>query len=131
HPSLRIVLVETEVSWLPFVVDQWDFNLRNKLDLDDPALEKQTWPSEYVRRNVAATFVRDTLVGKLAPDGWLDSWMWSSDYPHPASTWPNSRKLVSEQLSSLSSPQVHKLIWDNAARLYSVPDAVAEASLAG
>ena len=25
HPGLRVVLVENEVNWLPFILDQWDF----------------------------------------------------------------------------------------------------------
>jgi predicted TIM-barrel fold metal-dependent hydrolase len=120
HPSLRAVLVESEVSWLPFIVDQWDFYARGKLEHDDPQLEGRTWPSDYVRRNVAVTFFRDPLAGKLAGSWGCDSWMWSNDFPHSNSTWPNSRKVLARQLAGLSASQVERLVWQNAARLYGV-----------
>jgi predicted TIM-barrel fold metal-dependent hydrolase len=120
HPDLRLVLVEHEVAWLPFVIDQWDYYARNKLERYDPHLPNRTWPSDYMRTNVFATFFRDPLAGYLSEYGGTDNWMWSSDYPHPNSTWPHSRTTVETLLAGLPAENVEKLAWRNAASLYNL-----------
>jgi predicted TIM-barrel fold metal-dependent hydrolase len=44
--------------------------------------------------------------------------LWAADYPHPDSTWPNSRATIERQMKSLSVEMRKKLTHDNAARLY-------------
>jgi predicted TIM-barrel fold metal-dependent hydrolase len=44
--------------------------------------------------------------------------MWASDYPHPASTWPHSRRIIDEQTEGLSADLKQKLLSDNARALY-------------
>jgi predicted TIM-barrel fold metal-dependent hydrolase len=48
-----------------------------------------------------------------------DRVMWASDYPHPASTWPNSKEVIARQLDGVVGPETRqKLLADNARRLY-------------
>ena len=47
-----------------------------------------------------------------------DRYMWTSDYPHADSTWPQSRRIIAETLGELPDPIVTKLIGGNASRLY-------------
>jgi hypothetical protein len=44
--------------------------------------------------------------------------MWSSDYPHSDSTWPNSRKIIEEQFEGVSAGDKYKMIAGNAVGLY-------------
>src|SRR4249920_2905337 len=44
--------------------------------------------------------------------------LWASDYPHPDSTWPNSRRIVDKQMGDLSPAVRRQLTRDNAAALY-------------
>ncbi len=44
--------------------------------------------------------------------------LWASDYPHPDSTWPNSRRLIDKQMGHLSPETRRQLTRDNAAALY-------------
>jgi predicted TIM-barrel fold metal-dependent hydrolase len=46
--------------------------------------------------------------------------MWASDYPHPASTFPNSRQAIAEQFEGLGAEITQKVCCDNAARLYRI-----------
>ena len=50
--------------------------------------------------------------------------MWSSDYPHPVSTWPKSLAVIDEQLGDLPQRDRDLMVWENAdARLEPVtPD---------
>ena len=47
-----------------------------------------------------------------------DKVMWASDYPHPASTWPHSRRIIDEQTQGLSPELKQKILRDNARDLY-------------
>jgi predicted TIM-barrel fold metal-dependent hydrolase len=46
--------------------------------------------------------------------------MWASDYPHSVSSWPNSRKMLTELGSALTTEQLEKIAHGNAARIYGV-----------
>jgi predicted TIM-barrel fold metal-dependent hydrolase len=48
----------------------------------------------------------------------VDNLLWATDYPHPDSTWPESRRVVTEQFTSCSDDEIQKLVWDDATRLY-------------
>jgi hypothetical protein len=47
--------------------------------------------------------------------------MWSNDFPHGNSTWPNSRQIVARDLGDLPAPVRAKLVRDNVANLYHIP----------
>jgi hypothetical protein len=75
-------------------------------------------PSEYVRRQVRATFFNDALGPLTLPYLGYDLLMWSSDYPHQNSTWPRSREVIARDLGNLSSGDREKLVSRNVAELH-------------
>jgi len=48
----------------------------------------------------------------------VDNYMWSNDFPHPNSTWPNSRKVIERDLGHLSAADLQKVVCDNVVALY-------------
>ena len=44
--------------------------------------------------------------------------MWESDYPHTASTYPESWKVIEETLDGVSAEEKRKILCDNAKRVY-------------
>jgi uncharacterized protein len=46
--------------------------------------------------------------------------MWSSDYPHPVSSWPHSRKIVDEILADATPEERRLIVSANAARIWSL-----------
>jgi hypothetical protein len=61
HPKLKIVTVENEVGWLPWIVQQWDYYYRRFRGVNPPPFTKD--PSEYVHTQVWACFLNDSVVG--------------------------------------------------------------------
>ena len=115
-PRLRIVLVENEIGWLPFALDQWDYYY-HRLSAYRP-MPISAEPSSYFRRQVFATFFRDPLAGRLL-DWWgTDNCMWSNDYPHGNTTWPKSREYISQHLGHLPEDVQQRLVRRNAENLY-------------
>jgi predicted TIM-barrel fold metal-dependent hydrolase len=46
--------------------------------------------------------------------------MWSSDYPHPVSSWPNSRKIVDEQFRDFPPADRELVVAGNARRVWNL-----------
>jgi predicted TIM-barrel fold metal-dependent hydrolase len=117
YPKAKLVLVENEISWLPFVVSQWDKYVERRGTWDIAAREL---PSAYVARNVYATFFNDPPIKWFLQDWGFDNCMWSNDFPHPNSTWPNSREVIARDLGHFSPEVRRKLVSENCARLYNL-----------
>jgi predicted TIM-barrel fold metal-dependent hydrolase len=74
--------------------------------------------SEYIRRQVYATFIADPVfVDSLHRYG-PDNIMWSSDYPHTAATFPRSQEIVAKRFGHLPEEQRRKIVRDTAAHIY-------------
>jgi predicted TIM-barrel fold metal-dependent hydrolase len=79
-------------------------------------------PSEYVKRQVYATFINEPVfVSELHRYG-PDNIMWSSDYPHLAATFPRSQQFIDKTFSGLAAEHRRKILHDTAARVYRIPD---------
>ena len=118
-PRLKLVLVENEIGWLPFVLEQWDYYFRRH-GTDRAALDLTMLPSEYFNRQVYATFFNDAVGGRLLSWWGAGNCMWSSDYPHGNSTWPDSRQIVARDMGNLPADVRARLLRENVSKLYGI-----------
>ena len=126
HPKLRIVMAESGLGWLPWVVQELDYRHERLWEAKDfwnqkggiPLTRK---PSELFKRQIYATFQNDPVALALLPFFGEGHVLWASDYPHPDSTWPNSRAVVDRQMRHLAPELRRKLTRDNAVVLYGLP----------
>lgn len=118
YPDLKVISVEAYAGWLAFVAEYvdhaWDTH-RGWLDLS-----LSLKPSDYIRRQVYATFIEDPVGIRERHTIGVDNLMWSSDYPHGESTWPRSREWVQTALADVPREDVRKIVHDNAQRLYRI-----------
>jgi predicted TIM-barrel fold metal-dependent hydrolase len=114
-PRLKIVSAENDVGWFPNWVHRLDHDY-SKMGNPRPRLPLK--PSEYVKRNVWATFQDDPL----GPATWKffgeDNYMWASDFPHADSTFPNSVKTIGENFAGTPEEVTGKIVFGNANKLY-------------
>jgi len=116
-PRLKIVLVESEVSWLPFALSQLDKYFARGTYKSPMTM----CPSDYFRRQVYATFLTDPPARLLFSEWGTDNCMWSNDFPHRNSTWPKSREVIARELGQLSPATRSKLLHKNVMQLYDIP----------
>lgn len=120
-PRLKIVLAEYDLCWLHPFLSKMDGSLRKAESQTRNSANFSALPSEYIKRQVYATFQEDRI-GVLGAQlfDMVDNYMWASDYPHGNSTWPRSREAVRAQFEGLPVEVEKRLTWDNAAKFYGV-----------
>ena len=115
-PRLKIVSAENDVGWMPYFMYRLDTVQHRLGSLGDMKLPMRA--SNYIKRQVYATFIADPVfVDSLHRYG-PDNTMWSSDYPHTAATFPRSHEIVAKKLGNLSEDDLRKIVRDTAARVY-------------
>lgn len=122
HPGLRMVLAEGGAGWLPWLVQEldhhhWKLWEAKEFWADKGGAALVTKPSDLFKRQIYATFQDDHVAMALIPFFGEEHLLWASDYPHPDSTWPNSRQAIERQMRHLSPELRRKLTHDNAAAL--------------
>jgi len=113
-PGLKIVLVEPGLEWVPFYLDVLDRMVATYYDF--PALKEK--PSTYFRRQMNLTFVEDPRGLKIRHELGVENIMWSTDFPHPATSWPNSHAIVDKQFEGIPADERELIVAGNAARVY-------------
>src|SRR5712692_2659219 len=117
HPRLRLVLGESGIGWLPYILERLDDTYEERLSDD---LKLSLPPSAYFKRQIYATFQKDfhgvRAMAEIAPD----NVMWGSDYPHRDGTWPFSQKAIEEQFRGIDETIKRKMLWDNVRRVYRI-----------
>jgi predicted TIM-barrel fold metal-dependent hydrolase len=115
-PRLKIVSVENDAGWAPFLMEKMDVSAVQHKNLH-PVLTTIP-PSEAFRRHIALTFMRDRPAIALRQFIGVENLLWSSDYPHNDSTWPRSRDITAEYLDGVPEDERRLILGENAARLY-------------
>jgi predicted TIM-barrel fold metal-dependent hydrolase len=115
-PTLRFGSIESGVGWMSWMAQYMDDiydNQRHWLQL-----ELKNRPSFYMDQNVYASFIRDPVgvKNRHLPGG--RNIMWSTDYPHSETTWPDSQKNLDRHFAGLSEAEMRPIVRDNAIKFF-------------
>ena len=78
-------------------------------------------PSHYFHQNVFLTFIDEPHAVRLGHESLgIENIMWSSDYPHPVSSWPNSQSIVDRMFADVSPHDRELVVSKNAARVWNL-----------
>lgn len=117
-PRLKVVFVEPGIGWVAWWLNIVD-DMATRQGYEYPAISEL--PSAYFHRNVFLTFVDEPHVIRYARETLgVDNVMWSSDYPHPVSSWPESRKVVDESLAGATPQERDLIVRGTAARVWNL-----------
>ena len=117
HPDLRVALLEGNCGWAPWFLQRLDEHWEWVGAMDAPDLEKA--PSEYFRTNCFLGVEADEDTVKYYVD-WFgdDNLVFSTDYPHGDSKFPDAVKAFLKL--PLGDESKQKILWDNWVRLYQI-----------
>jgi predicted TIM-barrel fold metal-dependent hydrolase len=120
-PGLKLIVAEVNHGWVPFwlqTIDETAAHASSRAQL--PISRK---PSDYCGSNVFVTSLDDYVGYELISHGWprlADMVMYSTDYPHSATLWPDTHEYVGKLMSGLTQEQREKICTGNAARVYNL-----------
>jgi len=117
YPDLRVVIGESGIGWLPYVLNRMDAEWEDQFK----DLPLKLPPSAYWRRQCKATYQTDPIGIKLIEELGPETVMWGSDFPHPDGVWPDSQEYIQRELGHLPEAIRHRVICENAAQLYGLP----------
>ena len=117
HPELRVVHVEADAGWLPYLLQRMEQHWQFSQNAEHPDLKQR--PTDYFLRNVSVACRGDELtlrhVLELTGD---ENILFNTDYPHPDGTWPFGLTALEEQVIPESSRR--KIFWENGARVFNL-----------
>jgi predicted TIM-barrel fold metal-dependent hydrolase len=109
-PRLKVLSAEFDIGWVGHVVQRFR--------TQDTRLGLQLSPAEYLERNVFFTFQDDRAGCLSTPVYGARNFLWASDYPHGATTWPDSHAIVDRQFEGVSDQVKRQVSRQNAVDLY-------------
>jgi predicted TIM-barrel fold metal-dependent hydrolase len=116
YPKLRVVSAESGVGWFAWLAEYMDSIWSRHRHWVKSVLENP--PSYYLERNVYGSFIHDrvgvlnrSLVG-------AKNIMWSSDYPHGETSFPNSRDVIARTFSGVPEEDKYRITCGLAKELY-------------
>jgi predicted TIM-barrel fold metal-dependent hydrolase len=123
YPGLKAVFAESQLGWIPYVLQRADFvwrELRGEgfSDMDDSSLPEP--PSYYFKNNVFCTFFRDPVGLSMVDRIGVDNILYEVDFPHTDSSWPDSRAVAGEMTAMLTDEQVSKIVAENSRKLFRI-----------
>jgi hypothetical protein len=99
--------------------------------MDDTLATEGAWagldlghkPSGYLGDNVFVTVLDDQIGFDLMRGGsprLVDTCLFSTDYPHSVTLWPDSQKHIAKLTAGMSDADVQKVLAGNAERVYKI-----------
>jgi predicted TIM-barrel fold metal-dependent hydrolase len=120
HPNLKIVAAEVDCGWIPFWAQTMDAHWETQKSWFPQKLEHK--PSDFLGENCFVTTIDDYVGYNLMKTGMYPflarMTMFSTDYPHSATIWPNSRKVAETLTTGLSAHDRAAVLETNARTLY-------------
>ena len=117
-PRLKVVFVEPGVAWVAWWLDAVD-DMAKRQGYKFPAITEL--PSHYFHRNIFLTFIDESLgLHRMRDVIGVENIMWSTDFPHPVTSWPNSRKIVDEQFTGIPADERALMLSGNASRVWNL-----------
>ena len=96
-PRLKVVFVEPGLTWVAWWLDVVD-DMVKRQGYKFPAITEL--PSVYFHRNVSLTFIDEAIaLHRMRDLLGVENLLWSTDFPHPVTSWPNSREVVEKQFA--------------------------------
>jgi predicted TIM-barrel fold metal-dependent hydrolase len=126
--SLKLLLVEANIGWIPTLLEQVDDMYLRYRWFTNGIEQMPTMPSRTFHRNFWATFMIDTVGIELRHRMNIEHLLWSTDYPHTGTDWPNNRISLERNFRGVETSTVKRMLHDNCRELYKldhVPETIA------
>jgi predicted TIM-barrel fold metal-dependent hydrolase len=114
-PKLKLITVESGIGWIPYVLELSDHEYeRLRVHEDGP----QSKPSDAFRAHIWANFWFEHIGIANRYHIGVENIIYETDFPHPTTTWPNSKRLREQALAGVPPEEQQLMLMENAIKLY-------------
>jgi predicted TIM-barrel fold metal-dependent hydrolase len=115
YPGLKVVFAESSLAWGAYELETADHQFeRQRLHLEGYDMT----PSEMFHRQCYMTGWYDRAAIAARHYLGVDNILWETNFPQATSTWPETRKYVTQSFQDVPEDERAKMLWGNAAQLY-------------
>ena len=124
NPKLRIFCAETSIGWVPHFLEVADVRYERhipwaeRLNGVKPLKAK---PSEIINEHFYWGFQKDRAGVDLRHHMNVERLIWSNDFPHQESDWPDSDKVLEKNFAGVPAAEVRRMVVDNARTFFNLP----------
>lgn len=111
---LKIAFSESQVGWMPFLIDRCDAVYRRSTDWAEVSPDLTDLPSSYVPGRVYGCFFDDMVGVDQRHAIGVTQLVFETDYPHQDSTWPDTPRLVAEIAARVPRDELEMMMRTNA-----------------
>jgi len=111
-----MVLAEVDAGWVPYVKEQVDNRLLRRTPGAD--IRRRRLPSRIIEEHFSFTYITDHFALRNRHAVGVERLMWSSDYPHAGSDWPESVRTIHADFAGIPARERDLILGGNARRLY-------------
>lgn len=115
-PKLQVVFPGSAIDYVPFALEALDHQWERQLLAQNDGLTER--PSEIFHRQCYVTTWKEKVGLRNRKYIGVDRILWESEFPRSSSTYPESAKLIDNNLHDVPSQEREQILWRNAARLY-------------
>lgn len=114
-PNIKFMSVESGLGWVPYLLETADHQY-NQQRLWKEGMKMK--PSDYFKRNIYVNFWYEKQGVALRKLVGVNNVLWEADFPHPTSTYPDTKKILRNILKDVSPADQYKMLEGNARRVY-------------
>lgn len=122
YPNLKLAYSESQIGWIPYVLERIDriWRMGNAFARVPATITNP--PSSYMKDRIFGCFFEDDFGLKSRADVGIDQITFETDYPHQDSTWPHTTAYVEKAMADLDAEERHKILRGNAIRMLRLPE---------
>lgn len=117
-PELKLASVESGVGWFAFAANYMDETWAKQRHWVNSSLEHE--PSYFMERNIFGSFIHDRAGIEMRHFKGAGNIMWSSDYPHSETTFPNSMDMIAKLFHDVPTAERDLIIGGRAKAFYNM-----------
>jgi predicted TIM-barrel fold metal-dependent hydrolase len=115
-PKLKFISAESGIGWLPYFLERADYTHRKHQFWTGSRID--VTPSDLFRQSVYANFISDRAGVELRSMIGIENIMLGTDYPHTDTSWPDTQRIIKEQLGDLPDEDRAKICALNAVKVF-------------
>ena len=123
YPNLKLVSVESGVGWIPYLLEQMDYQVTQTVTRRERLSSGSRLPRDYFRDHFYGMFWSERLALRKEVIDFLGvkNLMFETDYPHYTCLYPDPIGRMNDVMRDLDDYTCRRLLQDNAAELFTLP----------